>query len=98
MLGHCPVGVLQHICVCLNTSPATLTELHSPTVLCHRLTAKRRLQVTVTTAGDDQMGQGVGGHVGHRGVGRKLQHHDDILLHLVLEHERTLWKETLLSR
>lgn len=26
-------------------------ELHSPTVLCHRLTANRRLQVTVTTAG-----------------------------------------------
>lgn len=38
-------------CVCLNISPAMCIGLHSPTVLCHRLTANRRLQVTVTTAG-----------------------------------------------
>ncbi len=44
------------------------------------------------------MGQGVGGYMCYRRIGRKLQHHDDVLLHLVLEHERTLWKETLLSR
>ncbi len=57
-----------------------------------------------TAAGDSdhsrygEMGQGVGGHMRYWRIGRKLQHHDDILLHLVLEHERTLWKETLLSR
>lgn len=45
-----------------------------------------------------KMGQGVGSHVRDWRIGWKLQHHDDILLHLVLEHERTLWKETLLSR
>lgn len=48
--------------------------------------------------GDGEVGQGVGGHVRHGRVGRKLQHHDDILLHLVLEHQGTLWRETLLSR
>lgn len=36
--------------------------------------------------------------MGYRRVGWKLQNHDHILLHLVLEHERALWKETLLSR
>lgn len=45
-----------------------------------------------------KMGQRVGRHMRHWRIGWELQHHDDILLHLVLEHERTLWKETLLSR
>lgn len=45
-----------------------------------------------------EMWQGVSSHVRYRRIRRKLQHHNDILLHLVLEHERTLWKETLLSR
>ena len=44
------------------------------------------------------MWQGVSGHVCYWWIWWKLQHHDDILLHLVLEHEWTLWKETLLSR
>lgn len=45
-----------------------------------------------------QVREGVCDHVRYGGIGWKLQHHDDILLHLVLEHERTLWRETLLSR
>lgn len=46
--------------------------------------------------GHGEVRQGVGGHVRHGRVGRKLQHHDDVLLHLVLEHERALRKERLL--
>lgn len=45
-----------------------------------------------------KMGEGVCSHMRYRRIGRKLQHHNDILLHLVLKHERTLWKETLLNR
>lgn len=45
-----------------------------------------------------KMGQGVSGNMRNWRIGWKLQHHDDILLHLVLEHERTLREETLLSR
>lgn len=48
--------------------------------------------------GDGKMREGVCRHVRYRRVGRKLQHHDDVLLHLVLEHEGTLRKETLLRR
>lgn len=49
-------------------------------------------------SGYGEMGQCVGSHMGYWRIGWKLQHHYDILLHLVFEHERTLWKETLLSR
>lgn len=48
------------------------------------------------TAGDSdhsrhgEVGEGVCRHMSYRGIGGKLQNHDDILLHLVLEHERTL--------
>lgn len=48
--------------------------------------------------GHCQVGQCVGSHVGDRRVGRKLQDHDDVLLHLLLKHERTLRKETLMKR
>lgn len=48
--------------------------------------------------GEGQVRQRVGGHVSDGRVGGKLQHHDDILLHLILKHERTLRKETLLNR
>lgn len=42
--------------------------------------------------------QCVGRHVRDRRVGGEFEHHDYILLHLVLEHQRTLRKETLMSR
>lgn len=45
-----------------------------------------------------QVGQRVGGHVCDRRVWWELQHHYDILLHLIFKHEGALWKETLLSR
>lgn len=47
---------------------------------------------------DGQVGQRVGRHVCDGGIGRELQHHDDVLLHLIFKHEGALWKETLLSR
>ena len=43
--------------------------------------------------GRGQVRQRVGGHVRHRRVGRKLEHHDDVLLELVLKHQRTLPEE-----
>lgn len=51
--GHGGVTQYFHksIFVCLNILHTMCVDLHSPTVLCHRLTANRRLQVTVTTAG-----------------------------------------------
>ena len=56
----------------------------------------------VGSDGDDggvgQAGLGVGRHMADGGVGGELEHHDDVLLHLVLKHQRTLGKETLLSR
>lgn len=45
-----------------------------------------------------QVWQCVGSHMGDRRVGGKLQYHYDVLLHLLLKHERTLWKETLMKR
>lgn len=45
-----------------------------------------------------QMRQRIGSHVGDRRVGGELQYHDDVLLHLLLKHEWTLWKETLMKR
>ena len=48
--------------------------------------------------GDAEVRQRVGRHVGDRGVGGKLEHHDDVLLHLVLEHQRTLGEETLMRQ
>lgn len=44
-----------------------------------------------------QAGLGVGGHVSDRGVGRKLQDHDNVLLSLLCEHQGALQKEILLS-
>lgn len=49
-------------------------------------------------SGHAQVGQRVGGHVRHRRVGGKFQHHDHVLLHLILKHEWTLRKETLMKR
>lgn len=52
--------------------------------------------------GDDggagQAGLGVSRDVHHRGVRGKLQHHDHVLLHLILKHEWALRKETLMKR
>lgn len=45
-----------------------------------------------------QVRQCVSSHVGDWRVGGELQYHDDILLHLLLKHEWTLWKETLMKR
>lgn len=45
-----------------------------------------------------QVGQRVGSYVCHRRVGGKFQHHDHILLHLILKHEWTLRKETLMKK
>lgn len=38
---------------------------------------------------------GVGCHVRHRRIGRELQHHDDVLLHLLREHQRRLQEKIL---
>lgn len=40
----------------------------------------------------------VGRHVGDGGVGGELEHHDDVLLHLILKHQRALGKETLVRQ
>lgn len=49
--------------------------------------------------GDDgghrQARLGVGSNVGHRRVGRELEHHDDVLLHLLCEHQRGLQEKIL---
>lgn len=37
----------------------------------------------------------VGSNVGHRRVGRELEHHDDVLLHLLCEHQRGLQEKIL---
>lgn len=39
----------------------------------------------------------VGHHVGHRRIRGELQHHDDVLLHLLCEHQRRLQEEILFS-
>lgn len=44
------------------------------------------------------MRERVGGDVSDRRVGWKLEHHDDILLHLILKHQRALGKETLVRQ
>lgn len=36
--------------------------------------------------------------VGDRGVGGELEDHDDVLLHLILKHQRALGKETLVRQ
>lgn len=49
--------------------------------------------------GDDgrhrQARLGVGGDVSHGRVGRELQDHDDVLLHLLCEHQRRLQEKIL---
>lgn len=42
--------------------------------------------------------QRVGCDVSDGRVGGELEHHDDILLHLILEHQRALGKETLVRQ
>lgn len=49
-------------------------------------------------SGHAQVRQRIGSHVRHRRVGGKFQHHDHVLLHLILKHEWTLRKETLMKR
>lgn len=36
--------------------------------------------------------------MGDGGVGGELEHHDDVLLHLILKHQRALGKETLVRQ
>lgn len=45
-----------------------------------------------------EVGQRVGRDVCHGRVGGELEHHDDILLHLILKHQRALGKETLVRQ
>lgn len=45
-----------------------------------------------------EVGERVGGHVSDGRVGGELEHHDDILLHLILKHQRALGKETLVRQ
>lgn len=45
-----------------------------------------------------EVGERVGGDVCHRRVGGEFEHHDDILLHLILKHQRALGKETLVRQ
>lgn len=42
--------------------------------------------------------QRVGCNVSDGRVGGELEHHDDILLHLILKHQRALGKETLVRQ
>lgn len=42
--------------------------------------------------------QRVGSNMSHRGVGGELEHHDDVLLHLILKHQGALGKETLVRQ
>lgn len=85
------MAVLEHFTCHLRRTP--LTDSVVPPV-----DSKQAAAGDGDHGGDGKMRQGVCRHVRYRRVGRKLQHHDDVLLHLVLEHERTLWKETLLRR
>lgn len=45
-----------------------------------------------------EVGERVGCDVSDGGVGGELEHHDDILLHLILKHQRALGKETLVRQ
>lgn len=45
-----------------------------------------------------EVGERVGGDVGDGRVGGELEHHDDILLHLILKHQGALGKETLVRQ
>lgn len=45
-----------------------------------------------------KVGEGVGGDVGDGRVGGELEHHDDVLLHLILKHQGALRKETLVRQ
>lgn len=45
-----------------------------------------------------KVGERVGRDVRDGGVGRELEHHDDILLHLILKHQWALGKETLVRQ
>lgn len=85
------MAVLEHFTCHLRRAP--LTDSVVPPV-----DSKQAAAGDGDHGGDGKMREGVCRHVRYRRVGRKLQHHDDVLLHLVLEHERTLWKETLLRR
>lgn len=85
------MAVLKHFTCHLRRAP--LTDSVVPPV-----DSKQAAAGDGDHGGDGKMREGVCRHVRYRRVGRKLQHHDDVLLHLVLEHERTLWKETLLRR
>lgn len=85
------MAVLEHFTCHLRRAP--LTDSVVPPV-----DSKQAAAGDGDHSGDGKMREGVCRHVRYGRVGRKLQHHDDVLLHLVLEHERTLWKETLLRR
>lgn len=45
-----------------------------------------------------EVGERVGCDVSDGGVGGELEHHDDVLLHLILKHQRALGKETLVRQ
>lgn len=45
-----------------------------------------------------EVGERVGRDVSDGRVGGELEHHDDVLLHLILKHQRTLGKETLVRQ
>lgn len=47
---------------------------------------------------DAEVGERVGCDVGDGGVGGEFEHHDDILLHLILKHQWALGKETLVRQ
>lgn len=85
------MSVIKHITSYVSLAPLTYSVVPS-------IDGKQSAASDSNHSGYSEVGQGVGSHMGYRRIGWKLQHHDDILLHLVFEHERTLWKETLLSR
>lgn len=91
--GHTPYLSAVFRALWGGASLGTRTHGVVPAVHCEQPAAGHRHH-----GGDGQVRQCVGRHVCHWRIGRELQHHDDILLHLIFKHERTLWKETLLNR
>lgn len=45
-----------------------------------------------------EVGERVGGDVGDGRIGGELEHHNDVLLHLILKHQGALGKETLVRQ
>lgn len=76
-----------------NKVPAPLTDCVVPAVY-----SKQPATRDGDGCRDAEVGQRVGCNVCDGRVGGELEHHDDILLHLILKHQRALGKETLVRQ